>query len=41
MYSLALSGESRVVPGPLRTKKSPSGLASMPFHLRNTGSGLR
>jgi hypothetical protein len=26
---------------PLRTKKSPSGLASIPLHLRNTGSGLR
>ena len=41
MYSVALSGESFTVPGPLRTKKSPSGVASIPFHFRNTGSGLR
>jgi len=41
MYSRALSGGSLTVPGPLRTKKSPSGVASTPFHLRNTGSGLR
>ena len=41
MYSLALSVGSFTVPGPLRTKKSPPGLASIPFHLRNTGSGLR
>ncbi len=41
MYSRALSGGSFTVPGPLRTKKSPSGIASTPFHFRNTGSGLR
>src|SRR6266542_2725356 len=40
-YSRALSGGSFTVPGPLLTKKSPSGTASSPFHLRNTGSGLR
>lgn len=41
MYCAALSGGSFTVPGPLRTKKSPSFVASSPFHLRNTGSGLR
>jgi hypothetical protein len=40
IYSFALLGGSLTVPGPLRTKKSPSSTASMPFHLRNTGSGL-
>jgi hypothetical protein len=32
MYSVALSAGSFTVPGPLRTKKSPPGLASIPFH---------
>ena len=41
MYSSALSLGSFTVPGPLLTKKSPSGLASIPFHFKNTGSGLR
>ena len=41
MYSPALSGGSFTVPGPLLTKKSRSGVASIPFHFRNTGSGLR
>ena len=41
MYFAALSGGRRTVPGPLRTKKSPPASASIPFHLRNTGSGLR
>src|SRR5882672_12903901 len=41
MYSLVLSGDSFTVPGPLRTKKSPSGFASTPFHFRKTASGLR
>jgi hypothetical protein len=41
MYSLVLSGGSLTAPGPLRTKKSPSGVASNPFHFGNTGSGLR
>src|SRR4029079_19386986 len=36
MYSFALSGGSRTLPGPLRTKKSPSGAPSIPFHFRNT-----
>jgi hypothetical protein len=40
MYSLVLSGGSFTVHGPLRTKKSPSGVLSMLFHLTNTGSGL-
>ena len=39
MYSVELSGDSFTVPGPLLTKKSPSVGLSMPFHLRNTGSG--
>jgi hypothetical protein len=33
-YSAALSDGSATVPGPLLTKKSPSGRFSMPFHLR-------
>ena len=41
MNSWALSAGSFTVPGPLRTKKSPSGEASSPFQRRNTGSGLR
>ena len=41
MYSRTLSGGSFTVPGPLRTKKSPSGTLSIPFHFRKTGSGLR
>src|SRR5207237_7058787 len=41
MYSRALSGGSFTVPGPLRTKTSPSGAVSSPFHFRKTGSGLR
>ncbi|MDQ3583086.1 MAG: hypothetical protein M3495_16450 [Pseudomonadota bacterium] len=40
MYSLALSAGSLIVPGPLLTKKSPSATDSIPFHFRNTGSGL-
>lgn len=41
MYSCALSVGSLTAPGPLLTKKSPSGAASIPFHFKNTGSGLR
>ena len=41
MYASALSVGSLTVPGPLRTKKSPAALDSVPFHFRNTGSGLR
>ena len=41
MYFRVLSASSRTVPGPLRTKKLPSGVFSRPFHLRKTGSGLR
>jgi hypothetical protein len=37
MYWSALSFGSFTVRGPLLTKKSPSGPASIPFHLRNTG----
>ena len=41
MYSAALFGASFLVCAPMRTKKSPSGLFSIVFHLRNTGSELR
>src|SRR6266403_788566 len=41
IYSFVFSGDSFTVPGPLRTKKSPSGFASTPFHFRKTASGLR
>ena len=41
MYFRVSPGNAFTVPGPLRTKKSPSGAASIPFHFRNTGSGLR
>ena len=40
-YPSVSSGESFTVPGPLRTKKSPPSSAVTPFHVRNTGSGLR
>ncbi len=38
-YSRALSGASFTVPGPLLTKKSPSGADSRPFHFRYTAPG--
>ena len=41
MDSVALSCGSRTLDGPFRTKKSPSVPASIPFHLKKTGSGLR
>jgi len=40
MYCFTLSGESRSLLGPLRTKKSPPSFSSVSFHLRKTGSGL-
>ena len=40
MYFRVLSRGSFTVPAPLRTKNSPSGAASIPFHFKNTGSGL-
>jgi len=40
MYSLVLPDMSFIVPGPLHTKKAPSGVASISFHFRKTGSGL-
>ena len=41
IYTRLSSDESFTVPGPLRTKKSPSSAVSTPFQVRNTGSGLR